>query len=359
MARHCTIIYLIIMAGREISYEHPCHPSSGNPELMADQCSFRAAVMPPSNERKKVIMWIIITIALVLVVGWLALQLFRWPLFNLAMRAQRRRSGLKEKTIRVDGHDVMYLEGGQGEPLVLLHGFGANKDNWSQIAPFLVPHYRLIIPDLPGFGDSTRNADARYGVDEQLGRLQQLIEKLELGAVHLGGNSMGGYFAGLYAARNADAVKSQWLLAPAGVISAQPSEYARCIEAGENPLLVDTPADFARLIEMCFTKVPYVPKVFQRCLCERNVRERSFNEKIFDELFADPVGLEDELNGSRTKTQILWGDNDRILHFSGAQLLGNIIHNAETTVMEKMGHCPMLERPAETAAHYLKFQGVE
>jgi abhydrolase domain-containing protein 6 len=305
----------------------------------------------------KVTMWILITVASVLVVGWVAIQLFRWPLFNLAMRAQRMRSGLKESTIRIDDHDIVYLEGGQGEPLVLLHGFGANKDNWSQIAPLLVPHYRLIIPDLPGFGDSTRNTDARYGVDEQLRRLQQLIEKLELGPVHLGGNSMGGYLAGLYAARNADAVKSQWLLAPAGVIGAQPSEYFRCIEAGENPLLVDSPADFERLMQMCFTKIPYVPKVFQRCLCERSVRERSFNEKIFGELFTDPPGLEDELKGSQTKTQIVWGDNDRILHVSGTKLLGDIIPHAETIVMEKMGHCPMLERPVETAANYLKFQG--
>jgi abhydrolase domain-containing protein 6 len=303
-------------------------------------------------------MWILITIASVLVVSWVAIQLFRWPLFNLAVRAQRGRSGLKEKTIRIDDHDIVYLDGGQGEPLVLLHGFGANKDNWSQIAPLLVPHYRLIIPDLPGFGDSTRNTAARYGVDEQLRRLQQLIDQLALGPVHIGGNSMGGYLAGLFAARNADAVKSQWLLAPAGVVSAQPSEFFRDLEMGENPLLVETPADFDRLMQMCFTKVPYIPKAFQHCLCERNVRERSFNEKIFGELFTDPPALEHELKGSQTKTQIVWGDNDRILHSSGAELLGNVIANAETIVMENMGHCPMLERHAETAAHYLKFQGV-
>ena len=56
--------------------------------------------------------------------------------------------------------------------------------------------------------------------------------------------------------------------------------------------------------------------------------------------------------------QIVWGDNDRILHSSGAELLGNVIANAETIVTENMGHCPMLERHAETAAHYLKFQAV-
>jgi len=303
-------------------------------------------------------MWFLITIAVVIALAIGAIHVFRWPLFNFAIRAQRAKAKLEEKTAHIDGHDVVYLDGGSGEPLILLHGFGANKDNWSQIAPLLTPHFRLIIPDLPGFGDSSRNSDARYGADEQLERLNSFIAELGLGAVHLGGNSMGGYLAGLYAARYPAKVKSQWLLAPAGVHAAEPSEYFQCIERGENPLLVDNTADFMRLVDMCFTKMPYVPKAFQRCLCERNIAERGFNEKIFRDVFTEPLVLEKELEGSTVKTQILWGDGDRILHPSGAGILGDTISGAQTIVMERMGHCPMLERPRETAALYLKFHGV-
>jgi len=303
-------------------------------------------------------MWFLITIAVVIALAIGAIHVFRWPLFNFAIRAQRAKAKLEEKTAHIDGHDVVYLDGGSGEPLILLHGFGANKDNWSQIAPLLTPHFRLIIPDLPGFGDSSRNSDARYGADEQLERLHSFIAELGLGAVHLGGNSMGGYLAGLYAARYPAKVKSQWLLAPAGVHAAEPSEYFQCIEKGENPLLVDNTADFMRLVDMCFTKMPYVPRAFQRCLCERNIAERDFNEKIFRDVFTEPLVLEKELEGSTVKTQILWGDGDRILHPSGAGILGDTISGAQTIVMERMGHCPMLERPRETAALYLKFHGV-
>jgi pimeloyl-ACP methyl ester carboxylesterase len=303
-------------------------------------------------------MWFLITIAVVIALAIGAIHVFRWPLFNFAMRTQRAKAKLEEKIVHIDGHDVVYLDGGSGEPLILLHGFGANKDNWSQIAPLLTPHFRLIIPDLPGFGDSSRNNDARYGASEQLARLRSFIAELGLGAVHLGGNSMGGYLAGLYAARYPGEVKSQWLLAPAGVAAAEPSEYFQCIERGENPLLVDTPADFKRLIDMCFTKMPYVPRAFQRCLCERNIAERDFNEKIFRDVFTEPLALEKELEGSTVKTQILWGDGDRILHPSGAGILGDTISRAQTIVMDRMGHCPMLERPRETAALYLKFHGV-
>lgn len=304
-------------------------------------------------------MWIVVTIAVILVLGFVAVHVFRWPLFRVAIRAQRSKAGLVEKSVEVDGHRFVYLDGGSGEALVLLHGFGANKDNWLQIAPLLTPHYRLIIPDLPGFGDSTRVESARYSAHEQLTRIHSFVEKLELGAIHIGGNSMGGWLAGLYAARYPEEVKSQWLLAPAGVVSAEPSELFQGIEKGDNALLVETPEDFARLMQMCFSKLPYVPNAFQRCLCEQNIREQPFNAKIFAELAIDPPELERELAGCAVKTQILWGDGDRILHYSGAAILDNVMGNAQTIVMEKMGHCPMLERPQETADFYLKFQGIQ
>lgn len=303
-------------------------------------------------------MWILLVILVVTALAMAAVHAYRWPLFNAAIRLQRGKAGLKEKTVKVDGHDIVYLDGGSGEPLVLLHGFGANKDNWSQIAPLLSPHFRLIVPDLPGFGDSTRNLDARYAADEQVARLKSFIADLGLGPVHVGGNSMGGYLAGLYAARYPAKVKSAWLLAPAGVAAAEESEFFRCLERGENPLLVDNMADFRALLDMCFTKVPYLPSAFQRCLCERNISDREFNAKVFTEIFTEPPALEVALEGSTVKTQILWGDGDRILHPSGAQILGESIGGAQTIVMRRMGHCPMLERPRETADLYLKFHGV-
>jgi len=303
-------------------------------------------------------MWVVLSLLVALLLIYLAVQHFRWPLFRAAINAQRGKAGLVEKRITVDGHDIVYLDGGSGEPLMLLHGFGANKDNWIQIAPLLAPHYRLIIPDLPGFGDSTRDFDRRYAADDQLDRLHQFIGELGIGPVHLGGNSMGGFLAGLFGARYPDAVRSLWLLAPAGVEAAEPSEYFLALERGENPLLVDTPADFDRLVSLCFTKTPYVPKAFQRCLCERNISERAFNEKVFADIFSNPIALEQAMASCNVKTQILWGDNDRILHPSGAGVLDKVLANVDTHVMQRMGHCPMLERPDDAATLFLDFQGV-
>jgi pimeloyl-ACP methyl ester carboxylesterase len=69
---------------------------------------------------------------------------------------------LSAHTLTSGGHTLHYLDGGSGETLVLLHGIFAEKDHWVDFARPLTPHYRVIAPDLPGFGESTRLPDNDY-----------------------------------------------------------------------------------------------------------------------------------------------------------------------------------------------------
>ena len=75
------------------------------------------------------------------------------PLLN---RLHGTVTGLVQQHMRVDGHRLVWLEGGNrlGEPVVLLHGFGASKENWLPLLPFLAKRYRLFLPDLPAWGES-------------------------------------------------------------------------------------------------------------------------------------------------------------------------------------------------------------
>jgi pimeloyl-ACP methyl ester carboxylesterase len=293
-----------------------------------------------------------------------ALLLAVWFLFpGLALtvfeRLELAAAGLEEKSVEVAGHRVAYLEGGSGEPLVLLHGFGAEKNNWVRIARHLTPHFRVVAPDLPGFGDSTRDPNARYAVSDQVVRVRALVEALDLGGVHLGGNSMGGMIAGAYAARFPDGVKSLWLVAPGGVAGARKSELARLLERGENPLLVDTPEGFDRLLAFCFVEVPYVPGPIRRHLTERAIETRPFSQKILQDLQSEPGSLEDAVRGLPVPTLITWGDRDRLVDVSGAEVLRSVLPNAEVAIVPNTGHIPMLERPEEAARGYLRFRGLE
>lgn len=140
----------------------------------------------------------------------------------LAINADRHRSGLLRKEIDLPGGlRFVYLEGGKGEPLMLLHGFGANKDNFTKAARFLTPHYRVILPDLIGFGESSHPREADYSPAAQTVRLRSFAKALGFERLHLGGNSMGGLIAMIYAASYPADVASLWLLDPGRLECAQ------------------------------------------------------------------------------------------------------------------------------------------
>lgn len=288
---------------------------------------------------------------------YLAYRFFPESVYDALVRMQRKSAGLTRKELSLGDHQIAYLEGGQGEPLLLLHGFGAEKDHWTQIAKFLTPHYRVIAPDLPGFGESSKRADARYGADEQLDRLQAFAHALGLHKFHLGGNSMGAYLAALYAARAPAEVQSLWLLAPAGVAEAEESDLFRMVRRGDNILLVDSDETGKRLASMLFCKPPFIPAEFARVWRRRIISAYAFNTKIFEEIFGEPVMLDTRVKGLAVPALIVWGDDDRLVHASGANLLAAMMPNAEVRMMRAMGHCPMLERPRDAALDFLNYQG--
>ena len=275
--------------------------------------------------------------------------------FRFATVLGRRAAGLKLAHVEVDGHRLVYVHGGRGEPLLLLHGFAASKDHWSLVGRLLTPHFRVIALDLPGFGDSTRRPDAHYGVEEQLARIAAFADTLGLARFHLGGNSMGGYLAMLFAARHPERVMSLWLLAPAGALSAEPSETLNLIAAGDNPLVATDSAAFDRLAALCFCRQPYLPAQFKRPLLARSIAEAPFNSKIFADMFTAPLALETAIADLPVRSLMVWGDDDRILHPSGLDVLRPLFRDVECILMRDMGHAPMLERPAETAMDFLRF----
>ncbi|MFN0139736.1 MAG: alpha/beta fold hydrolase [Pyrinomonadaceae bacterium] len=268
----------------------------------------------------------------------------------------RWRSGLVRKEIALpDGTRYVYLEGGQGEPLMLLHGFGANKDNFARVAASLTPRYRVIIPDHIGFGESAHPPDADYSPTAQAERIHTLALALGVNAVHVGGSSMGGQIALSYAAMYPGEVKTLWLLAPAGVWSAPPSELRTTFDkTGENPLLVRNEDEFARLFELVMSDPPFVPRPLLDVFAQERIRNFTLEQRIFEQIVADSV--EQRVSGLATPTLIVWGTRDRLIHVETANVLHALLPNSEVIIMNEIGHAPMLERPRQTAEDYLRFR---
>ena len=278
--------------------------------------------------------------------------------FKLLLKAERISAGLKQQSIEVGDLHIEYLEGGQGDVVLLLHGFGANKDNWTRISKHFTSHYRVIAPDLPGFGESSRQPDAYYTIAAQAGRIHAFVRAIGVKRFHLGGSSMGGKIAGVYAARHPENVISLWLVSPGGVVSAEPSEMGKELNEGKpNPLVVNSVEDYDRLLDFVFVKRPFIPGPMLKKLAEEALKNRPLNQKIFRQINVVPVksGLEGALNSSVVPTLILWGADDRVLHVSGATVLESVMPKAQVAIMKGVGHLPMIEKPAETAEIYIRF----
>jgi pimeloyl-ACP methyl ester carboxylesterase len=262
--------------------------------------------------------------------------------------------GLSEKSILVGKHTIIYLEGGKGQSVLLLHGFGADKDNWNLFSRYLTKKYHVIAPDLPGFGESSKIWSDQYHIAAQVARVHEFAKEIGLTRFHLVGNSMGGLIAGVYAATYPDEILTLCLLDPAGVVESEPSQFSLELEKGNNPLIVESVSDYDKLLDFTFARRPSLPEPLKSYFAEIAVQRKDFYKKVFIE--ATPGNqLEAVMARIRAKTLIFWGDNDRVLSVSSAQVLHTGIEKSKVVILKDCGHMPMLEKPAETARHYLEF----
>lgn len=281
-----------------------------------------------------------------------------------AIHHERQKAGLTEQVIHVmpDRLDWHVLTGGpnSAEPVVLIHGFGAEKDNWVRAAAELTPTMRVIVPDLIGFGDSDKPSQGDYRIPAQMERLHALLQQMGVGPAHFAGNSMGGWIAATYAATYPDEVKSLWLVDSAGTIASTRSEMFAALERGQPmPLLVHNREEFDQRMQWVFADPPFVPDAIQDVLAARAAANAELHERIRSQLYGVSPMLDTVLPGSaaqRIPALIVWGANDRILSAAGATALAALLPQSKVIVMPKLGHCPMLEAPRQTARDYLAWR---
>ena len=276
----------------------------------------------------------------------------------------RAQAGLEARTLALpDGREVAALDNGyadDGRPvLVALHGIGAQKDHWPRLARRLAPRLRTVAPDLPGFGDSDRAPDADYSMTAQAEAVVQVLDALALDAVHLAGSSMGGRIAAEVAAAHPGRLRSLWLLAPAGAEGERPSEMIETLLAGGDvPLFSRTAQEYADAVAFTMSRPPDIPRPALRVLAAETARGYDLNLRIFramaEELEARP-STEALLEGLEAPTLITWGEEDRVLHVSGARTLAAGMPDATVVTMPETGHIPMLEAPDAIARDYLAF----
>ncbi|WP_201564209.1 alpha/beta hydrolase [Psychrobacter sp. CMS30] len=273
---------------------------------------------------------------------------------------ERNKSDLEIKSLTLaSGDKMVYAENGNvtGEPLLLIHGFGGNKDNFTRIARQL-EGYHLIIPDLLGFGESSKPMSADYRSEAQAVRLHELLQAKGLAAnIHVGGNSMGGAISVAYAALYPKEVKSLWLVDSAGFWSAGIHEALAGATLENNPLLINSNEDFYKMYDFVMYKPPYLPKSVKAVFAQERIANKELHAKILEQIVTDNVEERAKVIAQyKIPTLVVWGEKDQIIKPETVKLIKEIIPQSEVIMMPEVGHVPMVEALDKTADDYKAFR---
>ena len=276
-------------------------------------------------------------------------------IYKAGIAAECRQAGLTEKSITAAGHEVSYLEGGQGETVLLVHGYTADKSNWTRLARYLTPGYHVVAIDVPGFGKTGMQANQNYDIASQAERIQLIADALKLDKFHIAGNSMGGCISARYAATHPERLLSLGLYGTGCVCSAEKSELYELWEKGVNPFEIKTYDDYERLLDFAFVSTPFMPASIKRYMFEKQQSRQAGYDRIMEDMKADWYCMDKEPGEQQTNTFIIWGDQDRLCDVSSVKILEKKFPRHQSIILKDCGHVPMFERPKDTADHYLSF----
>ena len=291
---------------------------------------------------------------------------YRYEFYNWAIDFEASKAQLEPKTgsYRLENiqQKFAYLEGpvsaGQ-EHIIMLHGFGATKENWLRFSIPLFKQYHLIALDLLGHGENKRDFSQSYTVENQVAYVRQVALSLGLKKFHLVGNSMGGAISSLYSATFPEQVLSATLISPAGVHDI-PSKMDELLAEGTNPLIALNTDSFEDLLDFVMEQAPFIPAAITHVEAEKAASRVEINQKIFKDLHSGlQKGLDTKLKNIKAPVLIIWGDHDRAINVANIDKYAALIPNAQKQVLKNIGHMAMIEVPEISANMMLDFLNLQ
>lgn len=256
-------------------------------------------------------------------------------------------------------HQIFVRDGGDGPPLLLLHGFPASSYEWAAMWPILTAHHRVIAPDFLGFGASDKPRGHRYKVTEQVDLIQELLARLNVsqpavfcydyGAIvtqelQARGYPLGhvtfsnaGLFPCLYRPRPIQRLAVAPILGPLlGIAATNLPTFTRTwgeVFSREHPLRPEAAAEHFRAAR---TGAP-----------GRTLQSRLL--AYIPERADMAARLEDALAANIYRSSFIWGLQDPVSGQAIAGELGRRFPEADLITYPDAGHCPHLEVPNRVA----------
>lgn len=282
-----------------------------------------------------------------------------WPdrAANLMLAGLNLSAGLQSETVETSFGEVHYLEGGEGQTIVFFHGIYALKEHWIDMSRYISDEYRVILLDLPGFGQNQRLDPEQYDYKRQTQNVLETLDAIGVEQFHIAANSMGAQIAGQLAVSIPERVQSvAFIGSPVGISSPTLSDMERAIERGHMPLVVRSHDDYEARMAWLFPEEPFIPRPIARFWASSEVSNAESNDEIWHAVASSNVPTLEELATSIVQpTLVLWCEEDRIFHPSGAAILAKALPNSSLVIVPGCGHLPMLDQPEETARNLSEF----
>ncbi len=259
---------------------------------------------------------------------------------------------VEEKFLQIDGNKIRYLVSGNSKKtLVLIHGLGASAERWDQVIPLFSDDYRVVVPDLIGFGYSDKPL-VDYTTEFFSNFLEQFFITSGIKQPNLIGSSLGGQIAADYTASHPQEIEKLILVSPSGNMEKS------------------TPALDAYIMAALYPNEQSAKNAFE--LMEgsgHSVREEIVNG--FVERMRLPnaklafmstlLGIKNselitsKLQTISTPTMIIWGSDDPVIPIHHADSFVSTIQDCRFFRMDGCGHTPYVQDPHLFASKVLEF----
>ena len=236
--------------------------------------------------------------------------------------------------------DIYIGDEGKGFPLVLVHGFLGSSTMWSPQIDFFKDYFRVITPDLPGYGKSNK-AKLHNNIKSISNFLSDCLEEKKINKFHLLGHSMGGMIVQEMAKRYGNKI-SKLVCYSTGPIGEMPGRFETVDETREN-LKKKGLEIMARNIAKTWFVEEDNAKYFNICI---QAGKQASIEAVDSSLiaFKNWNGV-DTLKNIKNETLIIWGDKDKSYNFEQIQTLEKNIQNSKLIIFKNCAHNVHLEQP--------------
>jgi len=259
---------------------------------------------------------------------------------------------VEEKFLHIGENKIRYLESGNSKKtLVLIHGLGASSERWDKVIPIFAEKYRVLVPDLIGFGYSDKPL-VDYTPDFFSNFLKEFFTATKTERASIVGSSLGGQVSAEFTMSHTQNVEKLVLVSPAGVMEHSTPALDAYIMAALYPNELNAKKAF-ELMEGSGEEVP------EEIINGFVERMKLPNAKLA--FMSTILGLKNsklissKLESITIPTLVIWGNDDPVIPIENAEMFVSKINHCQLFKMAHCGHTPYVQDPYTFSKKVLEF----